>query len=190
MKRKLVFWLHVLVSLILAAALFIGSFYISYNAFKVEISDIKEENVAVSDEDPKCYYLHKADPNINFKVRCELADEPYKYTLTDSNEKKVKTEIIKGKDYFVIMPPEKGYKGGETYTLILADDTYFDNSILAGAKKLIFTIDHKGIENYKYKENVYKIETPLNLDSSGRLIMPTEGEYKAGDILLGTDDTS
>ena len=186
-KGKGLLWLRRILSVVLVIVLFIVSYLVSVTVFEPGVVEVYAENIAVSSTDPGCYYLKKASPDIAFSLKNESSSCDFE--LTDEDDDDVEVIVDEDSDTTVIVnPPEGGYEKGATYTLVLSENTYFTDTDLAKARKLIFTIDRDEIEHYEFKEGVVETDKTLRLDSYGNLIIPDGEDYETGDIAFGQDE--
>ena len=188
-KPKFRMWMKAVISIFMVVVLLTVSYLVSYSVFKESPLEVYAYDIAISSEDPKCYYLKKASPDIAFQIINDSANDPYRFELSDSEEKEVDVVLDKndGKNSFIIKAPSSGYEPGETYTLVLADNTYFADSDLANARKLIFTIAREEIEHYKFTDEVVEVDGELIPDEAGKLILPEGQSLQQGDIAFGKD---
>ncbi len=190
-KGKIYSWLKVIISFVLIVALFVTTYLVSFNLFKDKsVLAVAAENIAVSSADPTCYYMKKVSPQVAFEIKVNNAREPHAFTLTDSNDRKVKATIKDGEDKssYIIQAPEGGYKNGEDYTLILTEETTFAMPALAEARKLVFTIESKEIAEYEFGDNVIEVDEPIVQNPSGTIRLPDAEEFENGDIIFGKNE--
>lgn len=175
-------FLKVVISMIVLIALLTGSYFVSFNLFKEESDSINAMDVTISSTDPECYFIKKAPVDIAFELK---TSSTYGYTLTDFAENTVKASEEKTDSTLLVNPPSGNYKKGETYIITLAEGTSFVDEDISKARKVIFTIEENKTEHYVFNDTVKETDTTLKLDSEGRLILPTDSTYSAGDIIFG-----
>lgn len=174
-------------SIILVLAVFVGSFAGSRYLFDQGTYGFDNEDIAIFDDDPSCYYLQKADKDIIFRVVCDEA-ALFGYTLADEQGTAIQTKTQKAaNNCYDILPPSNGYEEGAKYTLSLPDGVTFESEDLKNARALVFSIDKETIERYEFTDAVVQVDSAIGKVVDDKLDIKNFA-VNVGEILFGQDE--
>ncbi len=174
-------------SIILVLAVFVGSFAGSRYLFDQGTYGFDNEDIAIFDDDPSCYYLQKADKDIIFRVVCDEA-ALFGYTLVDEQGTAIQTKTQKAaNNRYDILPPSNGYEEGAKYTLSLPDGVTFESEDLKYARALVFSIDKEAIERYEFTDAVVQVDSAIGKVVDDKLDIKNFA-VNVGEIIFGQDE--
>lgn len=170
---------------VLAFFLLFGTKTLVFNYFNNK-NPLQEKNnkavVSIGIFDDGTYFLSKAKPDIKFAID---SNDVNSYKLTDSNNKVVKSKIVKEKGKNYIAPEEK-YKLGEIYFLELTNTKFIDKT-LKKASKLEFKIEEPEKDEYKFSKDVIQLNKDDIIKLDNNKVKISNAKLKENQIILVKD---
>ena len=149
---------------------------------------INTNNLLLIDNETKTFYLYDAKPNISFKINSTSKVE---YQILDSSGDLVDVQVDYDNNESILNAPNGGYVSGETYTIILPNDSTFNDDKLVNVRILKFNIVSKEIRSATYVEGIRELESKSVLEvKNSELILKKNSSVQTGDVILIKDPIS